>query len=233
MVAPRLPELHSADFTVNLSRFLVQGGMRNGDGFAPCKGKTPQYAANQIAARLLGSKFDSVLFIDSDAQWDVDILEKMRDLKEGQQFDMFGLFVTGRRWPVGPVWMKLKDGVDADKDPRVREGEFGAYYYPRIDEEKTEEIDAMGLHFTLVRRRVFEQTPRPWFYYPKTMVQGTEDIPFSQEAKKAGFKIGITSKLKVKHLGLVPWGWDEYQESLKEADQGKIRIPPKEWGFGA
>lgn len=216
---------------------MVAEGLRPGDRCAEIEGKLPSYAANFLARVLLQSDCDSILFVDSDADFTSDTLDKLRDLKDGWNFDIFQPFVTGRRWPPLPVWL-----VD-DPDRKFRMKEIR-------DPNLTEEVAGVGLHFTLMRREIFDD-PRlthPWFAFPPDAEEnGSEDLTFCMKARDLGYSIGATSKVRVGHWGDTVYGWETLQgyyldrderlkmEKAKMEAQTKMRakVPPKvgEWGF--
>ncbi|MTV69864.1 hypothetical protein GM538_13975, partial [Streptococcus pneumoniae] len=73
--------------------------------------------------------------------------------------------------------------------------EDGNYRNVAVLEPVTLPVDAVGLHFCLMRRKVFETLPGPdWFYYPKRKEpkehRKSEDVAFSEDAQRAGFKLG-------------------------------------------
>ncbi len=89
-----------------------------------------------------------------------------------------------------------------------------------------EETVMAGLHNTLIRREVFEKMlasePKvllgefDFFYYPRH-IRESEDGAFCKEARRLGFRIGSTTKVKCGHITRVTTGWDSYQDYLKYA----------------
>lgn len=220
---------------------LVAEGLRPGDRTAEIEGKLPSHAANHLARLLVDqSDCDSILYIDSDADFAPDTLERLRSLKDGWDYDIFQPFVTGRRWPPAAVWL-----MD-DKERKFRMKEIR-------DPAVTEEVAGVGLHFTLFRREIFEdkRLARPWFRFPEESVEtaesGSEDLTMCLRARELGYSIGATTKVRVGHFGDVSFGWETFQLFLqdrdnvaritaeKQAAQDKIRhkVPPKigAWGF--
>ena len=215
----------------------VAEGLRPGDRCAEIEGKLPSYAANFLARVLLQSDCDSILFVDSDADFTSDTLDKLRDLKDGWNFDIFQPFVTGRRWPPLAVWL-VDDPVTKFRMKEIK------------DPNLTEEVAGVGLHFTLMRREIFEdeRLVHPWFAFPADAEEsGSEDLTFCTKARALGYSVGATSKVRVNHWGDVSYGWETYQLYLQDRDnlariaaekkaaQDKLRakVPPKigEWGF--
>lgn len=216
---------------------MVAEGLRPGDRTAEIEGKLPSYGANYLARVFLQSDCDSILFVDSDADFASDTLDKLRDLKDGWSYDIFQPFVTGRRWPPAAVWL-LDDPERGFRMKEIR------------DPAVTEEVAGVGLHFTLMRREIFEDArlEHPWFSFPPDAEEsGSEDLTFCLKARALGYSIGATTKVRVGHWGNVSFGWETFQgflvdrdarmklEAEKQAAQEKLRhkVPPRieKWGL--
>jgi len=137
---------------------------------------------------------------------DGNTLSKLRDLEEGWQYDILSAFYVRRGWPPEAIWMQRQPAGD--------------YKNMAILQEITGPVDAVGLHFCLMRRKVFETLPGPdWFYYPRRKDpkehRKSEDVAFSEDALAAGFKIGSTSKVQTGHYSVVPTGYETHHEWLR------------------
>ena len=96
----------------------------------------------------------------------------------------------------------------------------GNYKNVAVLKEITDDVDAVGLHFCLIRRKVFSGVAGPdWFWYPKRTRpdehRKSEDVAFSESALAAGFKIGSTSKVQTGHYSVMPTGWETHHEWLR------------------
>lgn len=180
---------------------------RCADGFMSARGRPAHQNANKLVRMFLETDADSLLFIDSDAVIYPETIREMINLEEGQEFDILQAFYVRRGWPPEAIWFKR--------------GSDGTMFRAMITDEMTGEVDAVGLHCTLVRREVFtrmlgDKDPKTfdWFYYPLGLDNGGEDVEFSENAQKLGFRMGATTKVKTGHLSVVVSGWDTYQEYL-------------------
>lgn len=213
MVGVRREKMVVGRFFDNWTLFLTRGGLRDKDGVWVARGQPAHHAACELGRVLLASGFDTLCMIDSDAGFDVKGMEQLRTLKEGQEFDVLQAFYTTRTFPMEPMWLKIDDK--------------GKWYKDEVRTDKTEEVQAVGLHFTLIRRTIFEKLPRPWFVYPPDETT-SEDVPFCIAAREAGFTVGATSMVKTHHWGEFPFGWDNYQAWMSDEDAGIHRnIPPE------
>lgn len=89
-----------------------------------------------------------------------------------------------------------------------------------------EEIHYSGFGVSLFERQVFEQTPKPWFlprYDAENDTYTTEDLPFFEAARAAGFKCWLdhdASKL-IGHRGLRTYEWRDWSAPLEEKTDGE------------
>jgi len=204
LVGTRLEKMVTDDFFVTWTS-LITGGLRPGDQYAIARGQVAHRAANQLARELLKTDCDALFFVDSDADFNPEFLSQFRDFEPGWEYDVLQAFYVRRGWPPEAVWLK-KDSEGVLKKCVI----LG---------DETEETAIAGLHATLIRREVFEalhdanNKHHDWFYYPKHTLS-TEDAAFSEDAIKAGFKVGATSHVKANHITSLILGWDAYQEYL-------------------
>jgi len=194
---------------------LIAKGLRQGknpDMFALAHEKTAHKAANDLARVLLVSGADTIAYIDSDCDVGEAFLEDLRTLEDGWEYDIFQAFYTRRGFPPEAIWFQRT--------------EFGDMMQCVIrDPEHTADVSGVGLHCTLIRKEVFiamldnrppdvDPEKFEWFYYPRHKAI-SEDMAFSNEAEKLGFKMGATTKVKAGHISRVTVGWETYQQWMK------------------
>ena len=66
------------------------------------------------------------------------------------------------------------------------------------------QVRAVGLGFTLIQTQVFEQIPRPWFFFKPGQKSGEfvgEDVWFCERAREHGVKVWCDPTVKVGHIG--------------------------------
>jgi len=137
------------------------------------------YAAREQAAKyLLESGCDSLLFIDSDMVVPMDLVPRLieadKDIVSGLAFKR----VPGYE----PCIFKKCD----------REGTEFYLDYPK----GLIEVQGVGMACTLIKRKVFETVPKPWFF-PEPNIG--EDLAFCIRAKEQGFKIYCDTNLICGH----------------------------------
>jgi hypothetical protein len=85
-----------------------------------------------------------------------------------------------------------------------------------------QEVDVVGGGCLLIKREVFETIPYPWFEYVSEEhkgVQTTEDVPFCEKAKKAGFPILLDFDVQCGHLVQIAAShehWLQFREQMEE-----------------
>jgi hypothetical protein len=81
-------------------------------------------------------------------------------------------------------------------------------FQPQVPQpEKVQECNGLGMGFTLFRMDLFrdERIPRPWFKTVQTWdrdkggQQGTQDLYFFANARKAGYRIASDNRVRVGH----------------------------------
>jgi len=195
----------SAESFVGLCEF----GLRTGDRRDYEYGKAMHKSANALTRKFLESNCDSICFVDSDALFGTDALEELRTDPEGWDFDVLQAFTVKRGWPPEPMFLTLQPD-QPQSDERLR----GLHLVTNLplDSDHIYPVDAVSLHFTLVRRAVFEKLLKPegarytyWFEYKE---DNGEDITFSANARSVGAHLGMTTRLKIGHDSMIPTGRD-------------------------
>lgn len=154
-------------------------------------------ARNRIVREFLQStRFEWLLFIDSDMFWKVDDLRKLINTADAVERPVVGgLCFADQNGQLFPTIYML------DKNT-------GSYHvaldYPQ---DKAFPVDGTGAAFIMIHRRVLERVgaaytePTPWF--ADTIVNGEErgeDLTFCQRVRELGYPIYIDARVKVGHV---------------------------------
>lgn len=141
------------------------------------------FARNELVAAAMREKADYMAFIDADMTFPPDILHRLYYHSK----DITGVLYKGRVKPHPYNLFYNKDG-----DPvQVKKS-----WKPPKD--KLIEVDAVGTGVMLIRKKVFEELPQPYFFYEAGR---SEDIMFCREARRKGFRIHVDTSLKCGHIG--------------------------------
>lgn len=182
---------------------MIVNGLRESDTVLLPEMALPGHqAANIVTRAFLYTDADTLLFVDDDQVFEADTLEQLRSHRLNWRYDIVGPFVTHRCWPPKPVI--LRSLPEQPEEAEIKGEAFETV--TDFDDGAILEVDAVGLAFTLVRRRVFEamtsdrgvQLTEYFRYGPGR--QGP-DVPFCQWAKQLGFRMAVDTSVKIGHLG--------------------------------
>jgi cellulose synthase/poly-beta-1,6-N-acetylglucosamine synthase-like glycosyltransferase len=150
------------------------------------------YTAREEAARtFLQGEYDALLFVDSDMVVPPDLLTRLI----GHDKDIVSALAFRRTPGYEPcIFMECN--------------EQDAKFYLDYPKGLTE-IEGVGMACTLIKRKVFETVPEPWFFPHKIL---GEDLSFCVRAREAGFKIYCDTTLICGHVGIETITDRHYQE---------------------
>ena len=141
-------------------------------------------AREQAAQKCLDGGYDWLFFLDSDMEPHPETIERL--LQADKPINSAICFK--RSPPYQPCFyptVKVEDGkVDV-----------------AIPEDWTEglaEVQGVGMACCLIKREVFEGTPKPWFF-PQPIL--AEDLGFCVRAREAGFGVFVDTSLCCGHVG--------------------------------
>jgi hypothetical protein len=179
-----------------------------------------------------GKPCTHLLFMDADMDPPMNGLLK---LMECDADIAAGLF-TSRGVEAEPVLRRLVDDrlekIPVSELPQDMEG---------LDAADLIEVDATGMAFTLIKRRVFETLLDPWFEFD-TMpgnepYEYGEDVTFCLRARKAGFKVVVRPDCVVGHIGTFAFdirhSWAAAEAAAEEEVHGDRTGDPRRDHVGA
>jgi cellulose synthase/poly-beta-1,6-N-acetylglucosamine synthase-like glycosyltransferase len=155
----------------------------------------------KLAIAALDEKCDWILWVDADMRFPKNTIERlMRHNK-----DICGVNATTRSIPVKATAKNL-----------IIDSEEKTNNWSQVSSKgKTgiEKVTSIGCGVMLVKRKVFEKTPQPWFWFyqlPGNKVLG-EDVHFCVAAHDAGFETWVDHDLsnEIGHVGSYVYGWKD------------------------
>lgn len=162
----------------------------------------------KLAAEAIKEGADYVLWIDADMRFPKDTIERLISLDK----PIVGVNATTRTVPVRGTSKNLE--IDFEKEENT--------WHTIISKGKSgvEPVTAIGCGVMMVKREVFENTPRPWFWFeqlPGGKLLG-EDVYFCVKAKDAGFDTFVDHDLSqmIGHVGSYTYSWNDYV--IKDSD---------------
>ncbi len=143
---------------------------------------------------------DWLLFIDDDMVWQPDAVRRLVEVREEHDLDIVGALCYRRSPPFQPtLYMR--------EHPRS-----GSYNFLEKWKADVIEVDATGCAFLLIHKRAFEKIigmemppveermkigPPPIFRWDGIL---GEDLRFCQDAKEAGCKIFVDTRIEIGHV---------------------------------
>jgi glycosyltransferase involved in cell wall biosynthesis len=174
-------------------RYIVQGNILT-------------FQRNQCINDMRG---DWILFIDSDMVWQPEAMRVLIETQAKFDLDIVGGLCFQRGDPYQPTMYRFAAPTELDRK--------GYTFIERWPADSAVEVDATGMAFCLIHRRVFDrimqhrlgipfpsdeerkgQTPIPFFRWEGIL---GEDFLFCKEAKEAGCRIFVDTSVKVGHIG--------------------------------
>jgi len=156
---------------------------------------------NNLAQAALEEGSDYILWIDADMRFPKNTIDRL--LKHDK--DIVGVNATTRSIPVKATAKMLEIDLENKEN----------HWLQVISKGKTglEKVTAIGCGVMLVKRKVFEQTPKPWFWFyqlPGGKTLG-EDVHFCVAAQDAGFETWVDHDLsnEIGHVGEYVYGWKD------------------------
>lgn len=164
----------------------------------------------KLAAEAIRDGADYVLWIDADMRFPKNTIEVL--LKHDKP--IVGVNATTRTSPVRPTAKNL----EIDFENKIN------HWKPIVSKGKThlEKVTAIGCGVMMVKREVFENTPKPWFWFeiiPGDKLLG-EDVYFCVKAQDAGYDTYLDHNLSnyIGHVGSYTYSWEDFIEK-RDADE--------------
>ena len=185
------------------------------------QGSILTHQRNECIERMRG---DWILFVDDDMVWQPDAVRRLVEIREENDLDMVGGLCFRRSEPYQPT-LFMREAAD--------EGYYN--FLETWPEEDIVEVDATGMAFMLIHKRVFEMiaggpmppyemrqkgTPPPNFFRWEGSLG--EDLRFCQDAKRAGAKIFVATGIPIGHVGEITIDHRTFLSRVAERDEATM-----------
>ncbi len=210
--------------------------LRQGDGaLRPAVNMPAHWAADSLVRAFLNqTDADTLFMLDDDMTFSADVLTRLRDHEEGQQYHMLSAFATRRQYPPRPITMRRLRYQPPE--PMSLQGVHYAHVLEYPPGYQVFEADMTGLACTLIRRSVFESMIGEWGpawtqYFPMVSQQ-SDDAQFCVNVKAKGLRIGVCLDVPIGHIGKQVFGQPQLEnwlvevaEAVNAVTQGGINAP--------
>jgi len=158
----------------------------------------------KLANEALKEGADYILWLDADMRFPKNTIEVLMSHNK----PIVGVNATTRVLPVRGTSKNLE--IDFENKENIWHTVMSK------DKHGLEMVTAVGCGVMMVKREVFENTPKPWFWFyelPGGKLLG-EDVHFCVKAKDAGFDTWVDHSLSnvIGHVGKHTFGWQDYVE---------------------
>ena len=155
----------------------------------------------KLAASALNEGADYILWIDADMRFPKNTIDRL--LRHNKP--IVGVNATTRSIPIKATAKNLE--IDFERKEN--------HWKPVSSKSKKglERVTSIGCGVMMVKREVFEKTPRPWFWFeqlPGDKLLG-EDVYFCIKAHDAGFETWVDHDLsnEIGHVGRYTFSWND------------------------
>lgn len=190
---------------------------------------------NEAVQKMRG---DWLLFIDDDMVFTGDQVEQLIRTRDEHDLDMLGGLCFRRASPHQPT-LYMREGPN-----------IGAYNFLETWDSDIVEVDATGMAFMVIHRRVFEgiaqragqafgsyderlARPSPPNYFRWDGIKG-EDLRFCEDARAAGFRVWVDTRIEIGHVSEVVVGHQQFLMEMAFRPQAMVDLRKKvntEMGF--
>ena len=193
-----------------VDRFIIQGGILT-------------MQRNEAVQRMTG---DWLIFIDDDMVFDTTAVARLVQAREEGDFDILGGLCFRRNPPHQPT-LYMREGPTE-----------GQYNFLEDWKNDIIEVDATGMAFCIIHKRVFEAiagTPMPKLQDRLKGKPGNffrwsgafgEDLQFCIDAKAAGCRIFVDTRIEIGHVAefIVDKTWFWREIATREPEMESIRL---------
>jgi GT2 family glycosyltransferase len=167
----------------------------------------------KLAIAALDEKCDWILWVDADMRFPKNTIERLMHHNK----DICGVNATTRTIPVKATAKNLVVNTEDKTNTWNQVSSKG--------KKGLEKVTSIGCGVMLVKRKVFEETPQPWFWFyqlPGNKVLG-EDVHFCVAAHDAGFETWVDHDLsnEIGHVGDYTYGWKDVADGDNELHRVK------------
>lgn len=158
-------------------------------------------ARNQLAAKAVKDGFDRILWLDSDMQFDADLLVRLAEDMEQNDLDyVCGLYFARKAETHPIIYKDLIYNIEPERQVLIAKAEK----YEDYPKDGIFEIAASGFGAVLVKCSAVEKLIKAYGQPFSPMPGFGEDITFCWRMKEQGMKMYCDSRVKLGHMASLP-----------------------------
>jgi GT2 family glycosyltransferase len=162
-------------------------------------------ARESFAERCMRENAEYLCFIDTDMEFPSNLIDQLLS----HNLPIVSAMCFKKNAPFAPAFFS-KLWFDEKKIMKAQ-----IYDFNEVPKQLFE-VEGVGMAAIIIRREVFENTPRPWFApYP----YAGEDVSFCMRARNAGYKIYIDPSMIIEHCGIQAADAYSYLEHKKKIEE--------------
>ena len=171
---------------------------------------------NQIARAAIKEGCDRVLWLDSDMEFEPDIMERLSArIDEGREL-VSGLYMT-RKDPIRPTIYKEMRITETEKEKKGV-----AVNYRDYPKNEIFEIEACGFGIVMTTVRLLRDVTEAYgLPFTPVLLYG-EDMSFCMRARELGYPLWCDSSIKAGHIGTRIYNEEDHR--IYPTDQEEFRI---------
>jgi hypothetical protein len=165
---------------------------------------------NEAVQRMEG---DWLLFIDDDMVWEPDAVARLIAVRDELDLDIVGGLCCRRTPPYQPTLYVRENPTS------------GAYNFLEKWDTDVVEVDATGMAFVLIHKRVFERIAGPMPSLDERVALGLpeffswqgkfgEDLRFCQDARASGSRVFVDTRIRIGHISEVEIGLPHFLQEI-------------------
>lgn len=190
---PCMDMMHTAT-VISLTGLRIKGEAK----FAYSVSSLVYDSRNSLARQAIVEGFDRVLWLDSDMEFEPDLLERLTEDLEQNQVDMVCAFYTTRKGKIKPVIYDKCGYNHREGSAEVIPFANTFYDYPK---DSVFEVEACGFGGVLMNVSLLKEIEQKYGLPFAPILGFGEDLSFCLRARDLGKKILCDSRIKMGHVG--------------------------------
>lgn len=173
-------------------------------------------ARNNLAKNAVDGGFDRILWLDSDMEFDRDLLNRLIDDMDENNLDVVsGIYFT-RKSPSMPCFYQKVGYYHDDENDSVSPVAMHYYEYPQ---DQLFTVEGMGFGAVLVKTDLVKKVQEKYGLPFSPILGFGEDLSFCIRARDIGAQLWVDSRIKCGHIGQIVYSEEGYARPVDPAER--------------